>query len=197
MENNTEQQVEEKVPTTEEEEVKTFTEEEVAKLVQAESDRRVTKALEKKQSEWKEQFQAQLEEEKRLASLSEEEKWKEQFEAERQKFEQERLEFQKAQMRASVLETLSKESLPTQMADFLLSQDEETTQENINKFKEVWTEALSQEVQNRLKGTTPARASKPTLGASDITKEDFKKMGYKQRVELQESNPELYQLLMA
>jgi len=174
---------------------KTFTEEEVQKLIQAESDKRVNQALEKKQADWKKQYETNLEEEKRKAAMSEEDKWKDELKKQMDSFNAEKEEFKKVQLKALTLENLAKEALPATIANFVIGSDEEATLANIASLKEAWTDALQKEVNERLKGNTPRTSSKGIAGQSDITKEDFKKMGYKERIKLQESNPELFSLL--
>lgn len=185
----------ENVEQEKEEVVKTYSEEEVAKLVQSEADKRVNQALEKKQAEWQEQYKATLEEEKRKAAMTEEERWKEEFNKQKAEFEKERSEFTKAQLKASTLETLAKEALPASMVEFVIAEDAETTQARIELFKEAWTDALAKEVNERLKGNTPKVSNTDVLGASEITKEQFRKMGYKDRIKLQEENPTLFKML--
>lgn len=173
------------------EETKTFTQEEVEKMIQAESDKRVNQALEKKQTAWETDYKAKIEEEKRQAQLSEEEKWQEKFKAQVSEFESERLEFQQAKLKASAIELLAKESLPTNFVDFIIGNDEETTVQNIASLKEEWSNELTNAVNERLKGKTPPSGNAST----SITKEDIKKMSYKEKVEFQQANPALYKEL--
>lgn len=177
------------------EETKTFTEEEVQKLIQAESDKRVNQALEKKQADWKAQYESNLEEEKRKAAMSEEDKWKEELKKQMDSFNAEKEEFKKVQLKALTLENLAKESLPAEMATFIIGADEETTLENIANFKVAWADALQKEVNERLKGNTPKTGAKRIPGESEISKDDFKKMTYTERIKLQESNPALFEML--
>ncbi len=62
------------------------------------------------------------------------------------------------------------------MVEFVIAEDAETTQARIELFKEAWTDALSKEVNERLKGNTPKVSNTDVLGASEITKEQFRKM---------------------
>ena len=158
-------------------EVKTFSEEEVQKLIQAESDKRVQSALSKKQQEWQAEQEAKIAEEKRQAQLSEEEKWKEKFDAEVKKFEQDRLEFERAKLKTQTLETLSKEGLPSNFVDFIVGTNAEETNSNIQSLKEEWSKALQATVDEKLKGSTPKSSNTTHV----VDKEDLKKMRYSER----------------
>lgn len=167
------------------EEIKTFTEEEVQKMIQAEADKRVNQALDKKQAQWQAEQEAKIAEEKRQAQLSEEEKWQEKFKAQVQQFESERQEFQQAKLKAETLELLSNEGLPTSFVSFVMGTDSETTQANIQSFKQTWIENLQAEVNDRLKGKTPTVSN----ASNNMTKEEFNKMTYQQKQEVLERNP--------
>ena len=74
----------------------------------------------------------------------------------------------------------------------LKAQDAESTFENIKIFEAKFNEAVEKLVNERLKGKTP----KAQTGAAEgVTKEAFDKMSYKERLELYNSDPELYNKL--
>ena len=175
-------------------EVKTYTEEELNAKLQAEADRRVTKALQTAKEKWEQEQAVKIEQEKELAKLSEEEKAKKQLEMERQSLEKERLEFKKIKLELETTKILDERKLPTKFAKYLIADDNEQTLANINEFQESWQQAIQSEIESRLKGKTPHKNG--DTGVAGVTKEQFKKMGYTQRLELKNSNPELYNQLL-
>lgn len=175
---------------------KTYTQEELDKLLQAETDRKVSKALDTAKSKWQQEYQDKLEQEKseaaKLAKMSEEERYKAELQKEREQFEKERAEFRKSQLEAETVKQLSNESLPVEFASYLLAEDAATIKSNIDQFKTKWTEAIEKAVNERLKGNTPQASNKV---ATSITKEQFGKLNYHERVKLVTENPNLLQEL--
>ena len=72
----------------------------------------------------------------------------------------------------------------------VVKDDAERTQEAVNGFAELVNQLADNKVKEMLKGKTPRKVEQSTTGA--ITKEQFDRMGYKDRNELLQSNPELY-----
>ena len=72
----------------------------------------------------------------------------------------------------------------------VVKDDAESTQEAVNGFAELVNQLVDNKVKEMLKGKTPRKVEQSTAGA--ITKEQFDRMGYKDRNELLQSNPELY-----
>lgn len=168
------------------------TPEELAKLLQAETDKRVTGALQTAKAKWEAEFNIKLENEKqeaaRLAKLSAAEREKAEFDKQKAEFEKQRAEFTKTQMLNQTMLELQKESLPVNFAEYMVGESAEKTLEKINAFKDVWQEALQKAVDERLKGKSPKTGS----DSGTLTKEEFNKMGYKERIALMASNPVLY-----
>lgn len=73
---------------------------------------------------------------------------------------------------------------------FVVKDSAESTQETVNGFTELVNQLADNKVKEMLKGKTPRKVEQSTAGA--ITKEQFDRMGYKDRNELLQSNPELY-----
>ena len=76
---------------------------------------------------------------------------------------------------------------------FVVKDDAEGTQEAVNALSNLVNELADKKVSEMLKGKTPKRFEQSTTGA--ITKKQFDKMGYKDRNELLQNNPELYHQL--
>ncbi len=77
------------------------------------------------------------------------------------------------ELHLDTIEVLAEEGLPVGLAEFLIKDDAETTNENIKKFKKEWQEALSKAVDERIKGKSP-RLSETKLENSQTV--DFMKL---------------------
>jgi len=193
------QEVEEVVEDKQEKETEkeTYSKEEFQKALQKETDRAVTKALETSKQKLEAEFQAKLEAEKEeatnTASMTAEEKAKAEFEAEKAKWEAEKANFERQKLELTTTKKLGSEGLPSDFAPLLIGADEEETDSNIEMFKSQWQKALEEAVNNRLKGATPkAGSSRPS---AVMTKEEFGKLGYKDRNRLLEKDPDLMKKL--
>ncbi|MGT2898039.1 DUF4355 domain-containing protein [Streptococcus macedonicus] len=76
---------------------------------------------------------------------------------------------------------------------FVVKDDAEGTQEAVSALSSLVNELADKKVGEMLKGKTPKKVEQSTSGV--ITKEQFNKMGYKDRNELLQNNPELYHQL--
>jgi Domain of unknown function (DUF4355) len=163
------------------------------KELQSEIDKAVTKALKTRDSKWEEKLQERIEKERseaeRLATMSHEERLKAEIDAERKQFEDERKLFLRERLELETVKQLQTEGLPTNFSGFVIGETADVTNQNIKAFKDAWVNAIENAVNERLKGDTP-KSSNGKVSA--VTLEEFRKMGYHQRVELQAKNPELY-----
>ena len=189
--------MEEETITTPAEEVKTYTEEEVQAMLQKETDRKTTKALETAKSKWEAEYQAKLETEKseaeKLAKMSEAERFEAELAKQKDAFESERAQFNREKLELQTVKELAAEGLPTEFSSYVLADSAETIKENIKTFKTKWQAEIEKAVDERLQGRTPKTANKPN--GEVITKEQFSKMGYNERLNLFNSNPDLYEQL--
>ena len=189
--------MEEETITTPAEEVKTYTEEEVQAMLQKETDRKTTKALETAKSKWEAEYQAKLETEKseaeKLAKMSEAERFNAELLKQKDAFESERAQFNREKLELQTVKELAAEGLPTEFSSYVLADSAETIKENIKTFKTKWQAEIEKAVDERLQGRTPKTANKPN--GEVITKEQFSKMGYAERLALYNSNPDLYEQL--
>lgn len=189
--------MEEETITTTAEEVKTYTEEEVQAMLQKETDRKTTKALETAKSKWEAEYQAKLETEKseaeKLAKMSEAERFEAELAKQKDAFESERAQFNREKLELQTVKELAAEGLPTEFSSYVLADSAETIKENIKTFKTKWQAGIEKAVDERLQGKTPKTANKPN--GEVITKEQFSKMGYNERLNLFNLNPDLYEQL--
>ena len=164
--------------------VKTFTQEEVDKMIQ--------KRLSRERKDIEAKIEAERREAEELAKLSEAEKQKKLFEKKVAEFEATKRAFEQEKLLNETSKQLASKNLPIEFAEMLKAQDAESTFENIKIFEAKFNEAVERLVNERLKGKTP----KAQTGAVDgVTKEAFNKMSYKERLELYNSDPELYNKL--
>ena len=179
VEQNTEPNVEQNTEPT----VKTFTQEEVDKMIQ--------KRLSRERKDIEAKIEAERQEAERLAKLSEAERQKAMFEKQVAEFEATKRAFEQEKLLNETSKQLASKNLPIEFAEMLKAQDAESTFENIKIFEAKFNEAVERLVNERLKGNTPKAKS----DVSGMTKETFNKMSYKERLELYNSDPELYNKL--
>lgn len=163
---------------------KTFTQAELDAIIQKE------KAKAKRSAE--KEYQAKIDEAERLRKMNADEKAK--YEAEKQAAYIAELE---AKINRSGLEKEASKMLSEagivasdEILAFVVKDSAESTQEAVNGFTELVNQLADNKVKEMLKGKTPRKVEQSTAGA--ITKEQFDRMGYKDRNELLQSNPELY-----
>jgi hypothetical protein len=173
---------------------KTFTEDEVKAQIQAETDRKVTKALETAKAKWAEEEQAKVKQAEELAKLSEKERAAKELEIQRTEFEQEKSKFERERLTLQTEKELINENMPPEFAQFIVAETGEQTRANINTLKASWQAAIEKAVDDKVKGRTPTGNAAATTGA--VTKEQFDKMTYLERLELKQKNIKLYESLL-
>ena len=180
----TTEQTTEQVEQVAEQTVKTFTQEEVDKIV--------NKRLARERKDIEAKIEAERREAERLAKLSEAEKQQELFKKQVAEFEATKRAFESEKLLNETSKQLASKNLPIEFAEMLKAEDAESTFENIKIFEAKFNEAVEKLVNERLKGKTP----KAQTGAVEgVTKEAFNKMSYMERLELYNSDPELYNKL--
>ena len=174
---------------------KTFTKEEVDLMLQKEADRRVSSARAKFEEEYKQKLEQEKSEAEKLAQLTEAEKTRMEIEKEKAKFEEERKQFLREKLELQTVKELSALNLPTQFSSFILSNHESADEikKSIDTFKTEWEKAIQEHVDKQLQGTTPRVTSKKS--DSNVTKEQFQKMNYMERMAIYEQDKNLYDQL--
>ena len=175
------------------EQVKTYTEDEVKAQVQAETDRKVTKALETAKAKWLEEEQAKLKQAEELAKLSEKERAAKELEIKFAELEAEKSKFQKERLTLQTEKDLISKDMPPEFAPFVVADTAEQTLININTLQASWQAAIEKAIDDKVKGRTPTGNQPPTAGG--VTKEQFEKMNYLERLELKQKNLKLYESL--
>jgi vacuolar-type H+-ATPase subunit I/STV1 len=185
------QNVETPLDTTE---VKTYTEDEVKKLVQSEADRMFTQGSKKLREKWEQEQQEKIKQAEELAKLSEKERAAKELEIQRTEFEQEKSKFQRERLTLQTEKDLISKDMPAEFAPFVVADTAEQTLININTLQASWQAAIEKAIDDKVKGRTPAGNQAPTTGA--VTKEQFEKMNYLERLELKQKNLKLYESLL-
>ena len=185
---------EQSVATEETEQASTQNKQEVAEktFTQAEVDDIVQKRLSKAEKSFEKKIQERIDEAEKLRKMNAEQKAE--YESKKQANRIAELE---AQINRNGLEKEASKMLSEagiiasdEILAFVVKDDAESTQETISNFTALVNDIADKKVSEMLKGKTPRKVEQSTAGA--ITKEQFDRMGYKDRNELLQSNPELY-----
>ena len=191
------EKVQEQAQQQQQEQTETFTKEQVDKMLQAETDRKVSKALETAKAKWQEEFETKLQQEKseaeKLAKMSESERLQAEFDKQKAQFESERQQFLKEKLELQTVKELSAMGLPTEFSNYVMADNAETIKANIETFKSHWEQAIEKAVNEKLQGHTPKSATK--VGGMTVTKEQFNKMSYKEKMEIYNTDIDLYHQL--
>lgn len=167
---------------------KTYTESEVQAMLQAEADRRVTSALKKQQKE----FENKMAEAEKLKNMDETQRREYEYNQRLEQLEAREKEFALAQNKLEATKVMATRGLPVSFVDYIVADDAETMMENITNFEKAFKAAVADEVSKKIASPAPKAGSVKQTG---LTKEEFRKMGTIQRMELKQSNPELYDSL--
>ena len=163
---------------------KTFTQAELDAIIQKE------KAKAKRSAE--KEYKAKMDEAENLRKMNAEEKAE--YEAKKQAAYIAELEakINRSGLEKEASKMLSESGIAAsdEILALVVKDDAESTQEAVNGFAELVNQLADNKVKEMLKGKTPRKVEQSTAGA--ITKEQFDRMGYKDRNELLQSNPELY-----
>lgn len=169
-------------------EIKTYTQEEVDKMLQSEVDRRITSAL-KKQAKSNE---AKIKEAQKLAQMNESEKFQYELEQREKAIEEKEKALALAENKNEASKILADKGLSLSLVDFVIAEDAETMNSNIRLLEKAFKDSVKREVEKRLGSSAP----KKNLPIEDtITKDKAMKMGIRERQNLLNENPELYNQL--
>ena len=150
-------------------ETETLTKEEIEKMIQSETDRRVTKFQQELQQV--KQEKEELEKEK----MSEEEKKQYELEKMQQQLSEKEQAIKERELALKTVDLLKEHGLPLDFAEFVKDPDEETTEDRVKQFKEMFQQKLQEQVEGRFKesGTDPQKRNKQT---ETFSKEQIKNM---------------------
>lgn len=169
---------------------KTYTQAQVDELLQREADRRVSQALQKQEKKNAEK----LREAQKLAQMNEAEKFQYELEQREKAIVEKEKALALAENKNEASKILAEKGLSLSLVDFVVAEDAETMNSNINLLVKAFNQSVKAEVEKRLGSNSP----KKNLPLDQtITKESFKKMTIDQQQELYRNNPELYKQLIA
>lgn len=168
-------------------EEKPLTKEDIQKMIQSETDRVRTEYSKKVKA--LEQEKEELEKEK----MTEEEKAKFELEKREKELADREKEILKRDLTIRTVDLLKENELPLDFREFVTGKDEDSTNERVDTFKKLWDEEIKKAIDDIYKSN--GRKVKKATGDNEITKEQFDKMSYTEKVELYNENIELYEKL--
>lgn len=160
---------------------KLFTQEEVNNIIE--------KRLSKEKNKWKNE----VDQAKRLAEMSAEERAKEEFRIKQQQFEEEKAAFEKEKLLVQTQKELSAKNVPIEFAQMLVRDDAESTKEAIDSFAELYAQSVEKGVSNKLKGRPPK--TKQTPNNDGLDRASFMKLSLAEQQKMARENPDRYKEL--
>lgn len=139
-----------------------FTQSELDSLI----DKRTAKALETAKSKWEEEKQAEISQAEKLAKMTAAERKAEEDKTRDEALAQREKELNLREYRFEAKHQLEQNGLPDSFVDMVLSDDVETTKNNIAAFKAEFDKAIEATVNERLKGATPNAGGKTDAKSS-------------------------------
>ena len=170
-----------------------FTEEELQKRVTSETDRRVETGIQKGLETQKQKWERELSEK---ANLSAEQLAQKNFEEKLKEVSNKELEINKRANNLEAKNMLSDAQIPKAQYDkiigMLVSDDTERTKDNVQNFIDMFN-ATKVDIETKVKSEfTKIPSPRVGIGNDVITKDDFIKMTYSDKLKLKTSNPDLY-----
>jgi alanyl-tRNA synthetase len=186
-----------------------YTDEQIKDMMQRESDRRVTEALQTQKAKLEAEKLAAVEAEAERvrketlekATLSAEELAQKQLEEKMKEITGKEAAISKKANLLTAKELLTEAGIPKtkyeKMLEVMVSDNAEMTTNTVNQFISVYNETKT-EIESALR-TELSKVPPPASGGggAEITKDDFAKMPYAQKLDLKTTNPELYKTFMS
>lgn len=162
--------------------------------VQSLIDRRVTEALKTARSKWEKDYNSRLEAEK-LSTMNREELYQHQLQQKEIELNEKMTAFNKELLKNETAKVLDSRKLPVGLLDYVIGNDAEDTKLKIDNLSSIIEDLVNVKVQERVRinGINP---TKGVQSYKDITKEDFQKMGYIERMEIYKKDPNLFNKLI-
>lgn len=157
-----------------------FTQEEVNNIVE--------KRLNKEKNKWKNE----VDQAKRLAEMSAEDRAREEFRIKQQQFEEEKAAFEKEKLLVQTQKELSAKNVPIEFADMLVKEDAEATKAAIDVFAQLYNQSVEKGVSNKMKGRPPKTKQTPSDG---LDRAAFMKLSLAEQQKMAKENPERYKEL--
>ena len=168
---------------------KTYTQAEVDAMLQREADKRVSEALKKQELK----TSAKIKEAEKLAQMNESQKYEYELDRREQAIASKERELSLSENKNEASKILSEKGISLSLVNFVVAEDAETMNQNINLLEKAFKQSVKAEVEKRLSTNTPKR----NLAADEgMTKEAFKKLSLKEQQDAIESNPEMKKFLL-
>ena len=163
---------------------KTFTQSQLDEIIQKE------KAKAKRSAE--KEYQAKMDEAEKLRQMNESQKAEYEQEKQRAYIAELEVKINRSGLEREASKMLSEGGIVVddKILGFVVKDTAESTQEAVEGFVALVNALADKKVSEKLKGKTPKKME--DTSASEITKEQFNRMGYQSRNELLQNNPELY-----
>ncbi len=158
-------------------------------LSQQELDKRIQQALYVNSQNEKKKYEKELQKQKSLMEMDEQSRLVE----EKKQLEQQLADIQFTNLKYETAKVLNNKGMSAEFVDFVIGNDTETTQQNIEKLDKLFKKAVSEEVSKRVTSTTTKNSN--NSNNNGITKEQFRKMSIAEQSELFRNNPEIYKQL--
>lgn len=157
-----------------------FTQEEVNNIVE--------KRLNKEKNKWKNE----VDQAKRLAEMSAEDRAREEFRIQKAEFERQKAEFEKERLLVQTQKELSTKNIPVEFADMLVKEDAESTKAAIDNFASLYNQSVEKGVSNKMKGRPPKTKQTPSDG---LDRAAFMKLSLAEQQKMAKENPDRYKEL--
>ena len=99
---------------------------------------------------------------------------------------------EKAERIAKYKDVLVKKKIPSQLSDFILGEDDDVTDANINIFEDAMKTYVESKVKERLKDS---KYTPPKSGEKKITRDEFNKLTLVEKQKLYDDNPNILEEL--
>lgn len=177
-----------------------YTDEQIRDMLQRESDRRVTEALKKAEAKFSEQLNSAKTDWERenleKAKLTAEELAKKELEQKMSEVSKREAEISKRTNHINALELLAEAKISkehyTDMLELMVSDNADVTTTNVNRFITMFNKTKNDLETTIRTEMTKVPPPKTGSGSTELTKQAFDKMGYAQKLELKNTNPDLY-----
>ncbi|OIU71046.1 hypothetical protein BHE18_08335 [Rossellomorea aquimaris] len=155
-----------------------LSEEELQKKIEAESDRKLAKALEKKQKEWEDQLDQRIADAKKdaeqYAKMTQKEREDAEFKKRLEALDKRERELNTKQLRSEVETDLKDEGLPAAFAESLIKlEDNEKIKEAVTSIKKEFDAAVNNAVKEKLRQDPPETGSSKITNSSHTSKAEM------------------------
>ena len=163
---------------------------------QEEFNRRVQKAVNaavnEAQRKWKIMADDQVSEAEKLAAMTKEEKTEYLRKKQDRELADREANITRRELMAEAKNTLAEKNLPVSLAEVLNYTDADACSKSISAVEKAFQEAVKTAVEEKLKGGKPPKKAPE---GETVTKEQFSKMGYAEKLKMKIEKPELFKQL--